>query len=97
MTLALSEKAWQAQVVELLKLHDWMVFHPFDSRRSEPGWPDLFAIRDNRVLAIELKTTKGRVTKAQTAWLQALDGVKVVDAFVCRPAEDLSELEELVA
>jgi VRR-NUC domain len=97
MTPAVSERSFQAQVVKLLGLHGWLVYHTWSSRHSPAGFPDLLCVRDNRVLAIECKTAKGKVTDRQRTWLTALDGVKVVESFVLRPAADLSALEELVA
>lgn len=93
----MTEKQWQAIVVELLQRHGWRVFHPWTAIHSAAGYPDLTAVRDGRLLFIECKTAKGRVSKAQVEWLTALDGVKVADAFVCRPADDLGELEALIA
>lgn len=93
----MTEKEWQDVVVKLLKLHGWLVFHPFDSRKSEAGFPDLTCVRDGRLLFIELKAMKGQATPEQRAWLTMLEGVKVVDAFVLRPANDLSEFTALIA
>lgn len=66
------EKAWQQQVIELARLYQWLVYHTFDSRRSEPGWPDLVLVRPPELLVVELKTDAGRLTAAQKAWLAAL-------------------------
>ena len=92
-----SEAALQVRVVALLKLRGFRVYHTFDARRSEPGFPDLIAVRGRRLVAIELKTARGRVTEAQMAWLRALNEVTQVDAFILRPAADWSEFERLVA
>ena len=91
----MTERDLQDNVIALLKLHGYRVYHPWSSIHSEAGWPDLAAVKDGRLLFIECKTEKGRVTKAQRQWLTELDGVKVVDAFVLRPGP-LDELEEMV-
>lgn len=93
---AVTEKRWQAQVVELLKACGWAVYHTYDSRRSPAGFPDIVAIRGRRLLALELKTLAGEATPEQLAWLRAFEGVEAVDAAVLRPSNDLSALEELV-
>lgn len=78
------ERDWQAQVVHLARLHNWKrPMHIYDSRRSEPGWPDLALVRDRLVL-IECKTETGRVTATQSAWLTALDRASV-EVYVARP------------
>jgi hypothetical protein len=74
--LVQSEKQFQAAVVEYAKLSGWRVFHPFDSRRSEPGWPDLTLVRNGSLIFAELKTEKGRLSGAQQEWLGALVAVE---------------------
>jgi hypothetical protein len=41
-----TERQFERAIVEYAKLSGWKAFHPFDSRRSEPGWPDLTLVRD---------------------------------------------------
>jgi hypothetical protein len=67
----LSEKAFLVQVTALAKLLGWLLYHTHDSRRSEPGFPDLVLLRE-RVVWAELKTDAGRLTPAQAAWVEAL-------------------------
>ena len=73
----------------------WLCIHQFDSRRSQPGFPDCLCVRDGRVVALEFKTEKGRVRPEQQAWLDALSQVPGVVARVVRPA-DLDEIIEEV-
>ena len=70
----LTEKALQAAVVEAARLLGWRHFHPFNSRRSVFGWPDLVLVHtgQRRILYRELKTDVGRPTPAQREWLKAL-------------------------
>src|SRR5436190_516383 len=63
----------QASFEEHARAAGWLVFHAFDARRSEPGWPDAFCVRNGRALAVELKTATGRVSKAQERWIAELD------------------------
>jgi|SRR5215472_17895169 len=64
-------------------------YHPHDSRRSEPGWPDSTIIGPNGVMFRELKNATRQLTSAQRAVgyrLQALSQ----DWAVWRPADLLS-------
>jgi hypothetical protein len=83
-----TEKAWQAQVVELATLYGWLVYHTYDSRRSNPGWPDLVLVRANtgEIVYAELKTDKGKTTPAQDVWLAALRACGQ-EAHVWRPCD----------
>ena len=67
-----TEKQFQAAVVQFAKLTGWLVYHTHDSRRSEPGFPDLVLVRDDRIIYAELKTERGRMSAAQRTWQEAL-------------------------
>ncbi len=68
-----SEKEFQARVVKLAKERGWKCFHPFDMRKSEPGWPDISAVRGKRLLFAELKVGRRKATKEQLEWMAALE------------------------
>ena len=68
----MTEKQLQAAVVRLAQIQQWKVYHTYDSRRSEPGFPDLVLARDDQLMFVELKSAKGKVTEAQEQWLRAL-------------------------
>jgi hypothetical protein len=83
------------QVRTLARATRWMTFHPHDSRRSEPGWPDLALVRPPRLVFAELKRERGRVSRDQQAWLDALAAVTQVDVYVWRPSDAARILEAL--
>jgi hypothetical protein len=90
----LSEREWQQQVVQLAQQTGWRkAFHVYDSRRSHSGWPDLVLLRERLVL-IELKTERGKLSDAQRDWLNALRKAGV-EAYVARP-RDLEALADLL-
>lgn len=63
---------FQDQVVQLAQLQGWRVYHPFDSRRSVAGFPDLTLVRGSELIFAELKTDTGRVRAEQLDWIDAL-------------------------
>lgn len=84
----ISERAFQQLVLDLAHLTGFSSYHTHDSRRSNPGWPDLALWHPRRgtfVLA-ELKTERGRVTAAQQDTLNALAACGV-DAYLWRPSD----------
>lgn len=97
----LTEKDFQRQVVALAKILGWRVYHPFLSKWSERGFPDLTMVRarDRRLLFAELKAERGVVSEAQAEWLGLLTEVAYggfddpsghgpdVDVFVWRPSD----------
>ena len=74
-----SEKDFQAAVVKLAISHGWKVYHTYDSRRSEPGYPDLTMLRGRSIVVAELKVEPNKPTAAQEKWLAAW---KLTDAEV---------------
>lgn len=79
----MSEKQFQANIIALAKKSGWTVYHTYDSRRSEPGFPDLVLVRET-VLFREVKTNAGRLTAAQQAWGRKLAAAGA-DYAVWRP------------
>ena len=86
-----SEKVFMQQVIQLARLNQWMCYHTHDSRRSEPGYPDLTLCRPAtqtapaRLIYAELKAEKGRLTKEQEAWLLALRQTPA-EVYVWKPS-----------
>ena len=70
----ITEKQFQAQVIDMAKIFKWTYYYTYSSKRSPAGFPDLVLVRE-KVMFRELKTDKGRVSPAQKAW-----GVKLADA-----------------
>ena len=81
----MTEKAFQAEVVDIAKRLGWRVYHTYNSRRCEPGFPDLVLVRD-RVLFRELKTEKGKMRSAQEEWGQSFKTAEA-DWKVWRPSD----------
>lgn len=85
MPLKQTEAEFQAAVVEFLRLKGWLVFHPYDSRKSEPGFPDLVCVKD-RVVWVELKVDGGRLSPHQRKWLDKLEAAGE-ETYVMYPAD----------
>lgn len=69
------EKDFQQRVIALAKSMGFtLIYHTHDSRRSQPGFPDLVLVnpRTRRVLFRELKSAKGRISPDQKRWGQGL-------------------------
>jgi hypothetical protein len=82
-----SEKAFMQQVRDLARLRGWLCYHTHDSRRSEPGFPDLVLLKPPLLLFVELKRDGEAPTKAQERWLGSLSGVARVSVQVWSPQD----------
>lgn len=66
-----------------------LAYHTYDSRRSEPGFPDWVIAGPRRVLFRELKTEAGRLTLSQVRWGEVLRSAGA-DYDVWRPSDWMS-------
>lgn len=96
------EVQYQDQVViPLLKRAGWRLHVIRDSRAShwaaDAGWPDVVAVRGDRLLALELKLPGEEPTEEQRTWLQSLAAVRRVDVALLRVTPDTEGLAALIA
>ena len=42
----MTEKKFQAAVLQIANMYGWLAYHTHDSRRSAPGFPDLVLVRN---------------------------------------------------
>lgn len=106
LTDAMTESELQTAIIEAAQLYGWRVAH-FRPALTSKGWrtpvqgdagfPDLCLARNGRVLFLELKSEKGRVTPDQDAWLTdlgtSIDVDRAPEAMIVRP----SRLDEVLA
>lgn len=83
--LPMSEDDFQIRILGYCKLLGLLVFHDYDSRRNESGFPDLVIV-GKRVLFVELKKEDGRVKPKQQVWLNRLEAAGA-HAQVWRPSD----------
>ena len=97
---AMAEAALQTRVLSLARELGYLAYHTHDSRRSQPGYPDLHlvSLRRGRSLMRELKTQTGRTSPDQKTWIAALHSAGV-DVGIWRPMDllDGTVLEHLTA
>lgn len=72
----MTEAEFQTNVIDLAKTLGWLVHHDGgDVRRTtygDPGFPDLVLAKGGRVVFLELKSEKGKLTDTQYAWSEAI-------------------------
>ena len=92
----ISEKQFQAQLVELAGYCGWLCYHTHDSQRSAPGFPDLALVRPPRLVFAELKSEEGRIRPEQRTWLEALTGcTQAPESYLWRP-RNLQEVQKIL-
>lgn len=79
-----------ATVIKTAELFGWRYYHTHRSDRSTAGFPDLVLVRSRhprpRVLFVELKADRTKVTDAQRAWIADLRDCGQ-EAYVFRPRD----------
>ena len=63
-----TERELQRLVVDAAKAGGWLWYHTPDSRRCEPGFPDLVLARGGQLMFVEMKAQGGRLTPEQRKW-----------------------------
>lgn len=90
-----SERILMQQIMDLAEMRGWLRYHPWLSVHSEPGFPDLTLVREDRLVFIEVKSGRGKLTRDQRKWLEALEKTGV-EVYVIRPAATLDAVEALL-
>lgn len=91
----ISESEFQRAVLELATLTGWRSAH-FRAARTVSGWktpcqgdargfPDLLLLRGPELLAVELKSERGKTTPEQDTWLAAFRAAGI-RAYLWRPS-----------
>lgn len=93
--LAVTERDLDHQIMDLAKLFGWTSYHTWTSVHSAPGFPDRVFIRPPRIVFIEEKSAKGRLTEAQEKWAELLKACPGVEYMMARPS-DLEAVAELL-
>lgn len=84
---SMSEAQLQTRVIKMAREAGWLCYHAWSSQHSAAGFPDLFMVKGDQIIAVELKRQderKGKVSEHQWMWLDALAAAGVY-AVVWRP------------
>lgn len=93
MALGMSEATLQTNVLSLAAVTlDYLGYHTHDSRRSQPGFPDLVLVsrRQRRLLFVELKTERGRQSINQVQWEREIREAGHGEYYLWRPTDWLN-------
>lgn len=67
-----TEAEYQAWIVRLARANGWLVYHTYNSMKSDKGWPDVVLCKPPRLCIWEVKSAKGKPTPEQEVWVKAL-------------------------
>jgi hypothetical protein len=82
----MTETQLQNYIIELAGALGYRHYHPYDSRKSQPGFPDLTLVKGTRLIFAELKSAKGTTSPEQIEWLAALRGTSA-EVYLWRPCD----------
>lgn len=89
----MSEGVLLGEVRRLARNAGYLTYHTHRSDRSERGWFDLACAKPGHPLLLaELKTQRGKLSKEQLWWYEAVSQATGVEAYIWRP----SSLPEIV-
>lgn len=82
----MTEAQFQRRILDYCQMRGLLVFHDQDSRRNQPGFPDLVIASPRHILFRELKTDTGTIRPEQVKWLNTMREAGA-DAGVWRPKD----------
>ena len=89
------ERMWQSHVERSFATQGWLVYHTWNSQRSEAGFPDLVMVLPGvATIFAELKIETGKLTFDQEKWLLALAWSNEM-VYLWRPS-DASEIRDVI-
>lgn len=85
--LPIIEADYQRQIVDLARYYHWRHHQTWISIRSPAGFPDLVLVHvpDKRLVFIEVKSEKGKLSPEQRSWLWDL--AAVAEVYVLKPSD----------
>jgi hypothetical protein len=90
---AMPEGTLLATIRALATPYGWLIYHTYDSRKSEPGFPDTVLTDGESLLMYELKDNHRKPTHEQETWLSLLAHTGKVECGIWRP-RDLPAITE---
>jgi hypothetical protein len=93
--VVVTERDLTSYVRDVARSFGWLRYHTWISKHSAAGFPDEVLVRPPRIVFAELKSERGRLTEAQTDWLDVLRQVPGVEVFVWRPS-DMDAIAEVL-
>lgn len=83
-----AEGEFQNAVNRLAAKNGWLIYHTHNSKRSQPGFPDLVALKDGFLVFAELKRERNaKLTDAQALWLSELEEIDEIQVELWRPSD----------
>ena len=88
-----NEKDFTSRVIYEAHLAGWdLAYHTFDSRHSAKGFPDPVLLRPPRIIFVELKMGKRKLSPPQEEWIAQLKEVPTIEAYVWRYPADVETI-----
>lgn len=81
----MKERDLQASIRQLATLLGWDVSCWWDSRKSPEGFPDLFLMKDDRIIGAELKIPPNKLSEAQIGKLTVMYNTGKIETYVWTP------------
>jgi len=89
-----SEDNFLSWIIDYAKLRGWLHYHTWRSFHSPSGFPDLILIRNRRIIVVELKSERGKLSVYQDEWLKAFKQTGI-STFVWKPSDRDEIIREL--
>ena len=93
-----NEKEFLEMIRDEATLTGWdLIYHTRNSRCSDKGFPDLVLVRPPRLLFTELKMKGNKPTPEQELWLEKLQQIPGIEAYLWYCPDDMDPIKEILA
>ena len=93
---AMSEADLSDNVRQLAVSLNFLAYHTWRSDHSPAGYPDWTFVKDGRLIFVELKRQKGKLSPHQDEWLDTLRTCAAIEVYLWRPSDWLNGTIERV-
>ena len=83
----MTEHDFDSQIRSLISLYGWMGYRTWISIHSPKGFVDWFCVRGDRLVALELKGDKGKLTDDQVICLELLRLTRKIETYALWPED----------
>ena len=93
---SITETELSDNVRQLATALNFLAYHTWRSDHSPAGFPDWVFVKDGRLIFVELKRQKGKLSPHQEEWILELIPCNSVEVYVWRPSEWLNGTVERI-
>ena len=95
MLAAVTERQIQEMVRQTALKFGWLAYHSWTSLYSPSGYPDVVALRGERLVVAEIKGPRGKLSPEQWVWLDGWLNIPNAEVYLWQVNKMVDDREEI--